>query len=120
MCAKILILDDDTGILEVLTQAFEYENFEVESAATPFVFFNFVNNFKPDIFLIDFLLSGINGGEICQQLKQSPETCHLPVIMMSAYPHIGETVRKSGCDDFIEKPFDLFNLIDCVKAHLAR
>ena len=77
--------------------------------------FETLNKHKPDLVLTDFLLSGQNGGKICQLIKSKKETCHLPVVLISAYPELATSFGSFGFDAFINKPFnigDLVNVID--------
>jgi len=116
---KILVLDDDRYILEVLEEALSYEQFEVKTATDIKSFFSLMDNYKPDLVLIDYLLKGINGGEVCHQIKKGEGTDCVPVIMMSAYPRVFQSLGTYGCDEFIAKPFDLYLLIDKVKKNIA-
>ncbi|TZF83692.1 response regulator [Pedobacter sp. BS3] len=117
MKKRILILDDDAGTLDVLTEALYYENFEVMATNDNSRFFEIIKEYKPDLVLLDYLLNGINGGEICHQLKRNFQS--LPVIMMSAYPRVFLSLGTYGCNEFIPKPFDLFKLVDRIKYYVS-
>jgi CheY-like chemotaxis protein len=65
---------------------------------------------QPDLVLLDYLLGGINDGEYCHQLKHHPHTGHIPVIMLSAYQRVIESLGDYGWDAFVAKPFDLEQL----------
>ena len=68
--------------------------------------------FKPQLILLDVFLKGIDGLEVCQRLKSSPFTRHIPIILCSGYPQIAESgIRDYGAADFIAKPFELDELI---------
>lgn len=113
---KVLILDDDKFTLEVLNEALTYEKFDVEVTSDSDSFYKALDEFKPDVVLIDFLLPGINGGEICHELKnETKKKCSFPVFLMSAYPRVFLSLGTYGCDEFIAKPFDLFILVDKIK-----
>jgi CheY-like chemotaxis protein len=77
--------------------------------------FEIVEQKQPDLILLDYLLKGINGGEICHQLKTSHIARHIPVMLLSAYPRVLLSLGLYGCDRFIPKPFDLSMLTDEVK-----
>ena len=117
MKRKILVADDDAGlrdIFEIILTKAGYE-LEIKDDATEI----FKNNFKtPDLFLIDKLLSGIDGLEVCRYLKSNPSTSNIPVVMVSASPDIGVNAIKAGADDFIEKPFDLGYLLQVVERNI--
>lgn len=117
---KILVLDDDRYILDVLDEALTYEEFEVRTAMDIKSFYSLMADYKPHVVLIDYLLKGINGGEVCHQIKSGDETRRVPVIMMSAYPRVFESLGTYGCDEFIAKPFDLYSLVEKVKSYMPR
>jgi DNA-binding response OmpR family regulator len=119
MKKKILVADDDPGIRDIFKIIFEKAgyNIEIKDDAEDVL----KNNFTiPDIFLIDKLLSGYDGLDICRYLKSNPLTCHIPVIMVSASPDIGITAMKAGADDFVEKPFDLKYLLKVIERNISR
>lgn len=114
---KILIADDDPGIRDIFKIIFEKAGYEVEIKESPVEIYN--GNFSlPDVFLIDKLLSGYDGLDVCHYLKNNSTTCKIPVIMISASPDIGILSAKAGADDFIEKPFDLNYLLQVVDRNL--
>jgi CheY-like chemotaxis protein len=71
----------------------------------------------PDVILLDVLLSGEDGREICRKLKADPQRQHIPVIMLSAHADASKVADTSGADDFLEKPFDVDALIAIVKKY---
>ncbi len=117
MGKRILILDDDLGVLEALNEALSYENFDVRIVTDIDSFYLVLADFQPDLIMLDFLLNGINGGEICHQLKVNSRTRNLPVILMSAYPRVFGSLGNYGCDGFIAKPFDLNDLIEMINTY---
>src|SRR5690349_16833469 len=110
MARKVLVLDDDIAVLEAIESALIYEDFEVKTIGRTYNIFKTIDEYSPDVILIDFILDGINGGELCKQIKGNPRTSHLPVIIISAYQGNMNTLREFGCDYFIAKPFDLAEL----------
>ena len=77
-----------------------------------------IDEYQPDLVMLDFLLHGINGGELCHQLKTNPLTSHLPVIILSGYPRVLESLGNYGSDSFIAKPFSLDELFSAVTLYL--
>lgn len=112
MRKKILLIDNDQGILDVMQEALNYEGYDVHAVDETDDIMSLVNEHQPDLLLIDYLLNGINGGELCHQLKINKQTCLLPVIIISAYPQVLQSLGNYGCNVFIPKPFDLFYLLD--------
>ncbi len=118
MLKKILIFDDDEAVLEVLREVLEYANFEVKTATVCDNVFKDIEDFKPDLILMDYILKGINGGEICHQIKSNSKTSALPVILISAYPRVLLSLGDYGSDTFISKPFDLSDLLEKINSCL--
>ena len=112
MAKQILIIEDDEEILQVLETVLEYHEFKVTALSETENIFAAIEAYEPDLILTDFLLSGLNGGEICQKVKSNRETCHLPVILISAYPDLATSYGKFGFDAFINKPFNIGELIE--------
>lgn len=117
---KILIIDDNQDILTVLTSLFNLEGFEVITFTNTHNIFNLMAAHNPDLVILDYLIGESNGGELCAQLKQNPLTKHLPVIILSAFNRVIQSLGNYGCDVFIPKPFDNQLLIDEVKGLLSK
>ena len=118
MKKRILIVDDSPAILDVMKLALEMVDCEVSTSLTGACLQQLERNL-PDLILLDVLLSGEDGGEICRRLKSDELTRHIPVILISA--HIGLCQRASDCgaDHFLIKPFRLTELREMVKKYLA-
>jgi DNA-binding response OmpR family regulator len=119
MKKKILVADDDPGIRDIFKIIFEKAGYEVEIKDNPIDIYK-NNFFLPDLFLIDKLLSGYDGLDVCRYLKDNPTTSHIPVIMISASPDIGILSAQAGADDFIEKPFDLNYILQVVERNISQ
>ena len=115
MAKNVLIVDDQSDILDVLKEALEMEGYNVTTLSYTEDIIHSVNEFRPDLVMLDFLLAGINGGEHCHFLKTDPSTSHLPVVMMSGYPRVLESLGNYGADAFIAKPFGLEQITSTVK-----
>lgn len=109
---RVLVVDNDPAILDVMEEVLGYEGFEVKTYTETDNIFTCIDNFNPNLVLIDYILDGINGGELCAQIKKNPQTSYLPVIIMSAYSKVLLSLGNYGCDDFIAKPFDLNDFIN--------
>lgn len=115
---RILIADDDPGLRDIFRIILEKAGYDLEIKEDADEILK--NNFKiPDLFLIDKLLSGIDGLEVCRHLKNDPRTKNIPVIMVSASPDIGPAAAKAGADDFVEKPFELTYLLEVIQRHIS-
>ena len=113
MKKKILIIDDDPSILDILKIVFERAGYEVRMESDGQHILD--NEFEiPDIILLDRFLSGIDGLDICRHLKSNIFSKNIPVIMVSASPDIETTAREAGADRFIEKPFEIAEILKCI------
>lgn len=112
MLKRILVLDDNEGILEVMHEILSYEHFEVKSIAESKDLIYKAEEFCPDLFILDYRISGTNGGEICRQIKSHPKFINTPVIIFSAYITKYDEIMAYGCDAIIDKPFDLTELLE--------
>jgi len=111
---KILVIDDDANILEVVQFVLEDEGYEVETSLNG-ACLQEMNGELPDLILLDILLSGEDGREICQLLKGKELTRHIPVILFSAHFNARKITAMHGADAFLSKPFHLNELISLVK-----
>lgn len=116
---KILIVDDDTNISELISLYLTKECFEtkcVENGEDALVAFS---TFLPDLILLDLMLPGMDGYQVCREIRKSSRT---PIIMLSAKGEVFDKVLglELGADDYIIKPFDSKELVARVKAVLRR
>lgn len=112
---RILILDDDPDLLEVLKEVLETNGYETRTKLSSPNLFQEIEEFKPDLILLDFLLVNENGGEICVELKRNINTKHLPIVLLSGYCSIQEMHVIYGCDGYLAKPFDLEKLLKIIQ-----
>ena len=112
---RVLLFDNDEEVLDVMKEALNYEGFDVCGISETDDIFTVIADYQPDLVILDYLLTGINGGEICHQIKTSQKTAGLPVMLISAYPKVLLSLGDYGCDDFIPKPFDLTDLINRIQ-----
>jgi len=108
---RLLIVDNDIDVLDVMKEVFEYEGFDVKALRNTNDIFTDITAYDPHVVMIDYILEGINGGELCHQIKQNATTAHLPVIMVSAYTNVLHSLGHYGYDSFIAKPFDITDLV---------
>lgn len=114
MPINILIVDDNKEILDFLTELFEFENFTVHAYQHTKNIFSLISEHEPNLIILDYLIDGLNGGELCAEIKSSHKTMNTPVILLSAYDRIISSLGDYGCDAFISKPFDNKELIEKV------
>jgi CheY-like chemotaxis protein len=116
MSKRILIVDDSQAILDVMSLALLAEGYEVSTSLTSVPLRHMEGNL-PDLILLDVLLSGEDGGEICQRLKSDERTRHIPVILISAHASLQGTAARCGADGFLVKPFHLNDLRETVNRY---
>lgn len=114
MLKRVLVLDDNQDILEIVHEALSYEQFEVKSVSEGEKVMPSIEEFNPDLVILDYRVAGENGGELCRQIKSSLEYNDIPVIIFSAYINHNDEMLAYGCDAIINKPFDLVELIETV------
>ncbi|WP_041350863.1 phosphate regulon transcriptional regulator PhoB [Nitrosococcus watsonii] len=122
MAATILIVDDEAAIREMLGFALTQEGYHYQVAADGEQAWQQINEFRPDLILLDWMLPGISGVDLARRLKREPSTRELPVIMLTARDEEEDKVRglNVGADDYITKPFSPMELIARIKAVLRR
>ena len=118
MLKRILVLDDNQDILEIVHETLTYEQFEVKSTSESSEVLPLVESFEPDLVILDYRVAGINGGELCKSIKLHPKFSDVPVIIFSAYISSNYELESYGCDAIINKPFDLTELVEKVNALL--
>jgi DNA-binding response OmpR family regulator len=120
MPKKILIADDNTLMIEVMTYILINNGYEVFATTTGTDVFEHIKKDNPDLVILNSVLPGIDGRDICQLIKLNRTTKELPVIMCSGDDSIDESLTQKGApDDVLHKPFDISCLIEKVEYQLA-
>ena len=121
MTARVLVVDDILANVKLLEARLSAEYFEVITANNGQDALDICNSEQADVVLLDVMMPGMDGYEVCKKLKQNPKTQHIPVIMVTALDQPSEKIKglEVGADDFLTKPVDDLALITRVK-NLAR
>lgn len=109
---KVLVVDDDEGILAAFDAMLEAEGYAVDTFSRAESLQSLDKHSLPDLILLDVLLSGTDGREVCKALKSDPLTKAIPIIMISAHPGAGQSIKKAGADDYLAKPFEMDVLLN--------
>ncbi len=119
---KVLVIDDDPVIVELLRVNFEIEGFEVVGAGDGPEGLARAASEQPDLILSDIMMPRMDGMEVLARLRKDPATRDIPVILLSAKAQSAEVEQgmEAGADDYVTKPFDPLELIDRVNAVLSR
>jgi len=117
---KIMIIEDDPDIREIMTVILEEEGYAVIGLANGSTAFETIEKMRPATVLLDVQLGDMDGRDICKALKEDPATKDIPVIIVSATHGLHTAHEKRcGADDYLNKPFDLTDLIGRVKRYAA-
>lgn len=120
MKKKILILDDDEDILDVLSFLLAQDGYEIKASGHGENIWDAIKSFSPDLILMDLMLADLDGRSICRAIKENNETKDIKVIMISARSDLRPTPGQPGApDDFINKPFDIDNVLKKIERQLA-
>lgn len=114
MLKNILIIEDDADILSTVESVLSYNNFAVTGLSHTHDIIESIKAHKPDLVLTDYMLPGMNGGKICQMIKSTQETKHIPVILMSAYHRQAISLANFNYDVYLPKPFDIDKLVKAI------
>ncbi len=117
---KVLVVDDDPSILFFMEAMLEDAGYRVVTMEKGDGVEPLLADNPPQLIILDMLLSGQDGRDITRKLKQSEQTRHIPIIMVSAHPGAEKTVRAAGADDFLPKPFEMDDLLALVAKHIKQ
>ncbi len=119
MTPRILVVDDDPAINEMLTIVLEAEGFETESVTDGAEAVPVFRSYEPDLILLDLMLPGMNGVDICREIRKESA---VPIVMLTAKTDTVDVVLglESGADDYITKPFKPKELVARIRARLRR
>jgi len=116
---RILIVDDEAGITRYLTALLDgFNGARTAFANDGFTAGHLVHVFRPDIVLLDLMMPGLDGFQVCRQIKSDAETCHIRVIAMTGYPtpeHY-QRIIAAGAECCLDKPLDEAGLLDLIRA----
>jgi two-component system cell cycle response regulator len=118
MTARILVVDDVPANVKLLEARLLAEYFDVLTADDGYKALSICDNTNVDLILLDIMMPGIDGFEVCERLKANPKTAHIPVVMVTALDQPSDRVRglKAGADDFLTKPVNDIQLISRVRS----
>jgi len=118
---RILAVDDDKDILEVLQFILEDSGYEVNTLSDGHYLMATINDTHPDLILLDIMLgNNLDGRELCKAVKKQDSTHNIPVILISASHNVSGSMNQDGApNDFISKPFDINILLSSIEKQLA-
>jgi len=117
---RILVIDDDPELLTLLEFLLPNHGFCVKTCNTGERLFDQIEEFKPNLILLDINLGDRDGRDLCRAIKASEETLTIPVIMISADDDIYNTIESFGANDVISKPFSFTNLTSRIERQILQ
>jgi DNA-binding response OmpR family regulator len=117
---NILIIDDDPDVITVLQVLLKKNGYQVITAHNEEEAYYQLEVHQPHLVIMDVLLSGADGRDICKKLKSGNNSKHIPVIMFSAHPGAQKNMDDCGADDFIPKPFQGNLLLERIESVLKK
>ncbi len=120
--SKILIVEDEAKIARFVELELKHEGYEVQTAGDGFGGLQAVSSFQPDLVVLDLMLPGISGIEVCRRLRAAEETQSLPILMLTAKDDVSDKVMglDMGADDYMTKPFAIEELLARIRMLLKR
>jgi DNA-binding response OmpR family regulator len=119
---KVLIIEDDEALVEFMKRLLETNGYEVDFSYNGATGITKVNQYDPDIILLDIMMEVLDGYKVAQHLKSNDETKFIPIIMVTAKSESIDKIRgiKCGVDDYIVKPFNTKELLERIKSLLSK
>ena len=119
---EILVVEDEESILELVTFNLKKEGYDVQGVTTGEEALDYARTGSPDLIVLDLMLPGVDGLEVCKRLKNDPQTEQVPIVMLTARSEEADIVTglELGADDYITKPFSPRVLLARVRAVLRR
>lgn len=117
---KVLICDDDDGIVDVAQIILQERGYNVQTITQSDQIYEHVRRFNPNVILLDLWMPDISGEEITRTLKQNSSTQNIPIVIVSASRDTEKVAKNVGADDYIFKPFDIEELEEKVARNIKK
>ena len=118
---RVLVVEDEEDIVEMISYNLQKEGYRTLAAFNGEEAINKANKERPDLIILDLMLPGIDGLEVCKLLRQQKRTAQTPIIMLTAKSQDSDRITgiETGADGYLTKPFDLKTLISMIKNHIG-
>jgi DNA-binding response OmpR family regulator len=118
----VLVIDDQENIIEFIKLGLKYEGFLVDSATDGIQGLATAQRINPDLIILDLMLPGIDGLEVCRRMRTNPTTKDIPILMLTAKDDVRDRIAglDTGADDYLTKPFSFEELVARIRAILRR
>lgn len=116
---KIVVVEDNLDIRDIIDYILKDDGYEVISSVDGSIVSQ-LNEINPNLVLMDELLPGPKGSELCQRIKADESTRHIPVVLVSTMPHLDKLAEKCGADGYLEKPFNISALVQLIRDYVPK
>ncbi len=119
---RLLLVEDDRALADLVTFHFERAGYAVTRTGDGEEALILVDEVKPDVILLDWMIEGISGIEVCRRLRRRPQSANVPILMLTARGEEDDRIRgfETGADDYVTKPFSPKELVARVSAVMRR
>lgn len=119
---KILVVDDEPDVTELLSYKLEQDGFVAEVINDPLMIMGKARDFRPDLFILDIMMPELNGLQICRMVRADPILKHVPIIFLTAKGETDDRIKglETGADDYVSKPFNSKELLLRVRSIFKR
>ena len=117
---RILVVDDNLDVLEVMRALLEMKGYEVYILPDGGKVIESIKKLSPNLILLDVYLAGYNGIDICVDIKSKPHLKDIPLVMMSAHSNLDVMMQNCKADSFVAKPYDSNHLLAVIEAQLTK
>ncbi len=120
MSSKILVVEDDPEVMDLIRTALSFKEYTPVEASSGGNAVQLALEHRPDLVILDLALPDLDGLEVCRRLKQEEKTKHIPVIMLTARDGVSDIVKglEAGANDYLTKPFEVMELMARVRAQI--
>ena len=118
---RVLVVDDEPHIVKLVKLSLGDQNYDIVGITSGKEAISYVNNNAPDILVLDLMMPGVNGYDVCQAVRENPKTKGIPIIILSAKSQMLDKLNAIdvGADDYMCKPFDPDELARRIKLNLS-